>query len=190
MAIITFSLSHYTLCILIYVWGQFTIITSCKPLESRQIKLFKKHKGLSDLMTGENRHLILISVGLMFTESYYIYVGKTRKTFFNFCSSIITHFSDISEKAKKKKRKEKLPSSRETLWALSTSVSLRAELKLPPTVSHKINYDNAFLYPFVIVMNGCLSGGKNTQNTEGDRETHFSLSLCLCGCNRGIVRRS
>lgn len=57
---------------------------------------------LSDLMTGENRHLILISVGLMFTESYYIYVGKTRKTFFNFCSSIITPFSDISEKAKQK----------------------------------------------------------------------------------------
>lgn len=107
MAIITFSLSHYTLCILIYVWGQFTIITSCKPLESRQIKLFKKHKGLSDLMTGENRHLILISVGLMFTESYYIYVGKTRKTFFNFCSSIITHFSDISEKAKKKRKEKK-----------------------------------------------------------------------------------
>ena len=30
-------------------------------------------------------------------------------------------------------------------------------------------------------------GGKNTQR---DTETHFSLSLCLCGCNRGIVRRS
>lgn len=31
--------------------------------------------------------------------------------------------------------------------------------------------------------------GKNTQNTERDTETHFSLSLCWPGCNRGIVRR-
>ncbi len=67
-----------------------------------------------------------------------------------------------------------MPGSSETLAALSTSVSLRAELKLPPTASHKINYDNAFLYPFVIVMNGCLSGGK-THKTQRETEKHTFL---------------
>lgn len=50
-----------------------------------------------------------------------------------------------------------------------------SELKLPPTVSHKINYDNAFLCPFVIVMNGCLSGGKNTHKTHREAEKHTFL---------------
>lgn len=61
--------------------------------------------------------------------------------------------------------------------ALRTSAGVRAESDLPPTVSHKINYDNAFLYPFVIVMNGCLSGPKHTEHRKRQRNTLFFKSL-------------